>query len=36
MGYHSTNKKNRLESIKIQSSYETHASSSILNWLDGE
>jgi len=31
-----TNKKPRLESIKLQSGYETHAVSSILNWLEDE
>ena len=30
------NKKLRLESIKLQSGYETHAVSSILNWLEDE
>ena len=29
-----TNKYPRLESIKLQSGYETHAHSSILNWLE--
>jgi len=29
-----TNKYPRLESIKLQSGYETHALSSLLNWLE--
>jgi len=32
--HHPTNKKPRLESIKVQSGYEPHAASSILNWLE--
>jgi len=32
----SKNKKPRLESINLQSGYETHAGSSILNWLEDE
>jgi len=31
--HHSKNKKPRLESINLQSAYEIHAASSILNWL---
>jgi len=34
--HHPTNKKPRLESIKLQSGYETHAVSSFLNWLEDE
>ena len=34
--YHSRNKKPRLESIKLQSGYETHSLSSILNWLEDD
>ena len=34
--HHPTNKKPRLESIKLQSGYEPHAASSILNWLEEE
>ena len=30
------NKKPRLESIQLQSGYEPHAASSILNWLEDE
>jgi hypothetical protein len=34
--HHPANKKPRLESINLQSGYETHALSSILNWLKNE
>ena len=33
---HHPTKKNRLELINLQSGYETHALSSIFNWLEDE